>query len=378
MAIEIGIEGIHKTIGTTKIVQDVSLRVPAGAMTFVLGPSGCGKTTLLRMVAGLTDPTAGRIRFGDRDVTDVPTRQRNLGMVFQSYALWPHMSVLDNVAFGLRMRKVSKPDRTRRAEAMLDSVGLTGLAARKPAQLSGGQQQRVALARALVVEPEVLLLDEPLSNLDANLRVQLRELIRRLCAETGVTAIYVTHDQEEAMALADEIVVMRQGRIQQAGSPTEIYSRPTSAGVAQFLGETNLIEAKVASVTTDEAVLEAASGAIRAHLEGFQPVENDRVLVSIRPESIQFAEGTGAAGNTFEGKIATSTRRGLWSRLSVEVKGGARLIVHEPGAKVHEPGAPCTLTVDPAEVVVLPHAKVEADVVAHASDGRNGHAPDPA
>lgn len=361
MAVEIRLEKFTKRYGTATIVDGVSLRVPAGKMLFVLGPSGCGKTTLLRMVAGLTEPNSGQLWFDDRDVSTMPTRQRNIGMVFQNYALWPHMTVLDNVAFGLRMRKIAKAERERQANAMLEEVDLGGLAARKPGQLSGGQQQRVALARALVVKPDVLLLDEPLSNLDANLRVQLRELIRKLCTSAGLTALYVTHDQEEAMALADEIVVMRNGIIEQTGSPSEIYSRPRSVAVAQFLGETNLLDARVKSVADQSAVLETKAGAITARGVTMEIKQHDRVSISIRPESLRI---TGAEDNAVEnhlkGTIAQSTRRGLWSRLVIELPGGCKLVVHEPGTRLRQTGEACALAIDPQEVVVLPASSTDS------------------
>ncbi|MBN8645680.1 MAG: ABC transporter ATP-binding protein, partial [Planctomycetes bacterium] len=234
--------------GVTRAVDRVSLTINAGDLFFLLGPSGCGKTTLLRMIAGFIDPTSGSIRFNGQDVTHTPPAKRNTGMVFQSYALWPHMSVLQNVEFGVKVRKVPRDERAARAMEALKSVRMDPYAQRKPNQLSGGQQQRVALARALVVRPSVLLLDEPLSNLDAKLRLEMRHEIRRICKETGITTVYVTHDQKEALSMADGIAVLDMGVIAQTGTPKGLYDRPGSRFVADFLGETNFIEATVEGV----------------------------------------------------------------------------------------------------------------------------------
>ena len=228
--------------GHVVAVDDVTLDIEAGEFFALLGPSGCGKTTTLRMIAGFEMPDAGRVHVGGRDITDLPVHRREMGMVFQSYALFPHRTVAQNVAFGLRMRDVSKPDIERRVEAALALVALTGLEERKPAQLSGGQQQRVALARALVVEPPVLLCDEPLGALDRKLRQQMQFELKELQRRLGVTLVFVTHDQEEALAMSDRIAVMNKGRVEQVGAPTEIYERPRTRFVADFIGEINLLD----------------------------------------------------------------------------------------------------------------------------------------
>src|ERR1700736_5292479 len=228
--------------GIKRAVDGVELSIDAGEFFALLGPSGCGKTTTLRMIAGFETPDEGRIHVGGADVTDVPVHRRNLGMVFQSYALFPHRTVAENVAFGLRMRDVPKPDIERRVEAALALVALTGLEERKPGQLSGGQQQRVALARALVVEPPVLLCDEPLGALDRKLRQQMQFELKELQKRLGVTLVFVTHDQEEALAMSDRIAVMNRGRVEQVGAPTEIYERPRTRFVADFIGEINLLD----------------------------------------------------------------------------------------------------------------------------------------
>jgi len=243
--VEVEVEQIRKTYGKVEALKEVSLKFRSGALTAILGPSGCGKTTLLRSIAGFIAVDAGRIRFDAEDVTDLAPQKRGTAMVFQNYALWPHMTIFENVAYGLRLHKVPEAEITRRVRKVLELVEIGSLAdveSRKPAALSGGQQQRVALARALVVEPKVLLMDEPLSNLDAKVRQRLRGELRRLQRQVGITAIYVTHDQEEALALADTVVLMDQGRVVQLGTPQDIYLRPATAFAAEFLGVSNQLE----------------------------------------------------------------------------------------------------------------------------------------
>ncbi len=283
----ITLKAIGKSYGSTVAVRSVDLTINSGDLFFLLGPSGCGKTTLLRMIAGFINPTRGRIFFGDRDVTNVAPNRRETGMVFQSYALWPHMSVAENVAFGLRIRKVSRVERERRVMAALEMVRMAPYAERKPNQLSGGQQQRVALARALAVEPTVLLLDEPLSNLDAKLRLEMRGEIRRICSELGITTVYVTHDQKEALSLADDMVVLRDGEIVQRGRPREIYQRPASRFVADFIGETNFLPGSVESIDGSLAVIDTPAGRLRSSDLRRAWRTGDRVTVSIRPESFR-------------------------------------------------------------------------------------------
>ena len=269
MARGVTIDHVTFGYGATPVLEDISLEVERGQFFAFLGPSGSGKTTLLRLIAGFGTPTAGRILIGDRDVTRLPPWSRNVGMVFQSYALWPHMSVRKNVAFGLERRKLSRAEIERKVADALALVGLSAFADRRPAQLSGGQQQRVALARTIVIEPEVLLLDEPLSNLDARLRVEMRVELRQLQRKLGITAIYVTHDQEDANAVADSIAVLDQGRIQQIGTPIELYDRPANRFVATFLGTANLIEGTIEAggrFVADGIALPAVGGAARPRL----------------------------------------------------------------------------------------------------------------
>src|ERR1043165_8828637 len=240
--------GLTKRYGTQAVVDDVSLRIDHGLLVCLLGPSGCGKTTTLRLIAGFVEPSAGEIAVGDRIVSStsrtLPPEQRNMSMIFQSYALWPHMTVTENVAYGLTLRKIDKATIAQKVRAILTVTKLEELAERYPGELSGGQQQRVALARALIVDPETLLLDEPLSNLDANLREEMRFEVRRLHDEYRYTTVYVTHDQSEAMTTADLIAVMNAGKIEQAGSPEEIYDRPRSEFVARFIGSSNVVKGK--------------------------------------------------------------------------------------------------------------------------------------
>src|SRR6202050_3905727 len=244
-AVEVRMDGLSRRYGAVVALDHLDLTLRPGELVALLGPSGCGKTTTLRLLAGLEDTDTGSITVAGRDITRLPASKRDMGMVFQAYSLFPHMTVRDNVAFGLRLRRVSAAERGTRAMEMLELVGLAVQAARYPHQLSGGQQQRVALARALAIQPQVLLLDEPLSALDAKVRAQLRDQIRRIQLEVGITTLFVTHDQEEALAIADRVGVMREGRIEQLASPTEVYSRPATAFVADFVGLSNRLAGEV-------------------------------------------------------------------------------------------------------------------------------------
>ncbi len=246
--------------GTTRVLDDLSLDVRPGELVSLLGASGCGKTTTLRLVAGFLQPSSGTIRLGSKDLTRLPAHARNIGLVFQNYALFPHMSVTDNVGFGLKQRRIGGEDRTRRVTAMLERVGLSALADRLPGALSGGQKQRVALARALVIEPPLLMFDEPLSNLDAKLRVDMRVEIRQLQRANGTTSVYVTHDQEEAFSISDRVAIMHQGRIMQLDTPEQLYRRPANGFVARFVGFENLIDMRVVSREGGNVIAEATQG----------------------------------------------------------------------------------------------------------------------
>jgi len=279
------LRGLTKHYGSHAAVDDVSLTIEHGRLVCLLGPSGCGKTTTLRLIAGFVEPSAGEIRVGERVVSSpartLPPEQRNMSMIFQSYALWPHMTVGENVAYGLKLRKNDRDTIMRKLRSILTTTHLEHLADRYPGELSGGQQQRVALARALVVEPETLLLDEPLSNLDANLREEMRFEVRRLHDTYRYTTVYVTHDQSEAMTTADIIAVMNGGKVEQAGSPEEIYERPRSEFVARFIGGSNVIKGRVA----DDGRVECAGAVLRC--SGGKPAAGSTVAVSVRPHVIR-------------------------------------------------------------------------------------------
>src|SRR5512140_2650433 len=249
--ISIRIHNLTKRFGAITALRDLDLVIEPGELFFLLGPSGCGKTTLLRSLAGFYIPDEGQIWFGDEDVTRLAPHKRNTGMMFQSYALWPHMTVAENVAFGLEERRVPREEITRRVGEALDSVQMGAYAARRPNELSGGQQQRVALARALVIRPRCLLLDEPLSNLDARLRLEMRTEIRRVCKEFKLTTVYVTHDQKEALSISDRMAILDRGRVLQVGSPREVYRRPTGKTVANFIGETDFIPGTIRGIEGD-------------------------------------------------------------------------------------------------------------------------------
>ena len=282
----VAIDHLDKRYGATTVVDDVSLQIGAGEFVALLGPSGCGKTTTLRMIAGFIEPTGGTIHIGGQDVTRLPPYRRNTGLVFQSYALFPHMSVAENVAFGLEMRRVPKPEITRRVRKALGRVQLDRHLDRMPRELSGGQQQRVALARALVIAPQVLLLDEPLSNLDAKLRQEMRAEIRQLQQSLGLTAVFVTHDQEEAMAVADRLVVMNAGRIEQVGSPAAVFERPASRFVADFMGVTNFL-ARQGDRGAGEFTLSTGE---RVAVQSRHVTAGPAVL-ALRPERLHLATG---------------------------------------------------------------------------------------
>ncbi|HJB11162.1 MAG TPA: ABC transporter ATP-binding protein [Candidatus Brachybacterium merdavium] len=289
----VDLENITKIYGgTTPSVDDLSLTVGDGEFFTLLGPSGCGKSTTLRMIAGFIQPTAGRIRFGERDVTALPSHKRDTGMVFQNYALFPHMDVTGNVSYGLSMRHVPKAEKSQRVAEALDIVGLGGYADRRIDQLSGGQQQRVALARALVIQPSVLLLDEPLSNLDAKLREETRAQIRLIQKRAGTTSVYVTHDQSEAMAMSDRIAVMDAGVLHQVGTPREIYRRPATSFVARFIGRSNVLEGTVEETEASRLAVRLQGGEVlfapvAAETVSSRVAVGDQVALSLRPETMR-------------------------------------------------------------------------------------------
>lgn len=314
-AASVRFENVSKVYGRkVKAVDDISLEIEAGKLVTLLGPSGCGKTTTLRMIAGLEMATSGRILIGDRDVTRLPATDRDVAMVFQSYALFPHMTVIENVSYGLRFSGFGKDKARAKAREGLALVGLTGFDDRLPSELSGGQQQRVAVARALVLEPQVLLFDEPLSNLDAKLRRQVREEIREIQQNLGLTVVYVTHDQEEALAVSDEIVVMRNAAIAQKGTPRDLYDAPADGFVADFIGEANLIPVEIVSVEHDMAVVRIADYTHRLASRGLKP---GPARLAVRPSRMRLVAGR---GDGVPAVIAKATYVG--SRMEYSVKAG--------------------------------------------------------
>ncbi|MDR7520293.1 MAG: ABC transporter ATP-binding protein [Armatimonadota bacterium] len=359
-AVEVRLQRLRKRFGGSVAVDDLSLDIRRGEFFTLLGPSGCGKTTTLRMIAGLLQPEAGEILFDGQPVTGVPPWRRNIGMVFQNYALWPHMTVFDNVAFGLVERRVPRGEIARKVEDTLRLVGLEGFGGRLPSQLSGGQQQRVALARAIVVEPSLLLLDEPLSNLDARLRVQMRNELVKLQRQLGITTIYVTHDQEEALMLSTRIAVMHRGRLVQLGTPQEVYERPADAFVADFLGGANFLSGSVRQTADDEIVVALQTGlAVRATAARNPRVRpGDHVTVCLRPESLELTEPSAAQGsaNILEGTLRLRSYLGWVMTCEVELAGGTLLRVQVPNPRAllrFTEGGPVAIRVLPEDVLLL-------------------------
>jgi putative spermidine/putrescine transport system ATP-binding protein len=342
------IRSLRKTFATVVAVEEFDLDVADGEFVALLGPSGCGKTTVLRMLAGITSPDHGQIRFGERRVDELPPERRNVGLVFQSYALFPHMSVAANIGFGLRMRGISREETARRVNEALGLVDLGTLGARYPRELSGGQQQRVALARALVIEPDVLLLDEPLSNLDAKLREHLREDIRALQRRLGMTAIYVTHDQAEAMALADRVVLMNAGRVVEIGNPHDLYRSPRRRFTAEFLGRTNILKGTVTSGRVSLPWGEVVG------TNGSQPADG-AVVLSVRPEDI----GVVAVENG-PGRVLDVTFLGADVEHRIELAGQIlRTRASGIGAPVLPAGTPVQVTLPPEAHVLSEAGRVQ-------------------
>jgi iron(III) transport system ATP-binding protein len=359
--VSVTLDNVTKRFDNVRAVDRVSLEIGKGEFFFLLGPSGCGKTTLLRVIAGFYQPEGGRVLFDGRDITDVPPNKRNTGMVFQNYALWPHMSVRQNVEYGLRMRDVPLEERTRRAEHALDRVQMAEYGSRTSNQLSGGQQQRVALARALVIEPDAILLDEPLSNLDARLRLEMREQIQELHRELGITMIYVTHDQKEALSMADRMAVMQTGRIAQIGAPRDLYTHPHTRFVADFIGEINLLPGEI--VSTDPVQVDTAAGPIRSSqvldtsaLDALK--KGDTALCAIRPEALIFvpeAKDTGGH-NVITGRVEHVIYLGDMEQYHVALSDGThvKLVEHNPLARKAREGDDVRLSFAPESVVILP------------------------
>ena len=339
-------------------MKEVCLAIQPGELFFLLGPSGCGKTTLLRCIAGFHTPESGRILIGERDVTKLPPYKRDTGMMFQSYALWPHMTLAENVAFGLEMRKVSRAEIKRRVMEALERVHMADRAKTRPNQLSGGQQQRVALARALVIEPQCLLLDEPLSNLDAKLRLEMRIEIRRICKQAGLTAIYVTHDQKEALSIADRLAVMRDGAIEQMGTPSQVYREPANSFVAGFIGEGNFIPGRVTGLWPGGVTLETACGVFLAARPASGFSVGDAVELCVRPEAVRFDRPAVGAPNVLVGRYLESVYLGEVAQHVIELPqagGGARAFKAfelNPLAGRDRAGDHAAVWVEPEQVIV--------------------------
>ncbi len=372
--LSLSFRNIQKRFDKTVVVHDLSLDVREGELFFMLGPSGCGKTTCLRMVAGFYQPDGGELRFGDRLMNEVPPHKRNTGMVFQNYALWPHMTVKGNVEYGLKVRRVPRDERDRRVMQALEMVRLQSLGDRYPSQLSGGQQQRVALARALVVRPDILLLDEPLSNLDAQLRLEMRHEIKRLHKETGTTALYVTHDQEEALSIADRVAILKDGNLMQVGPPRDLYRNPNSRFVAEFIGETNFLPGTVQAVDHETLAVETAVGVLQAvRPADSQWATGQEVWCSIRPESWRVVETERGVPNVnhLPAGLEDAMYLGQNEQLLLRLTGGRELAaaspdsfedwrlvkvaVANPGGQPPVAGRPLTLACAPEDVVVLAH-----------------------
>jgi spermidine/putrescine transport system ATP-binding protein len=365
---DIALHGVTKVFGDQTAVDDLTLGIPKGGFFAMLGPSGCGKTTTLRMIGGFEDPTSGRVELGGVDVTDVPPYKRDVNTVFQSYALFPHLDVERNVGFGLERRKVHKPEIRRRVGEALELVHLHGLAKRRPSQLSGGQQQRVALARALVNSPRALLLDEPLGALDLKLRKQLQIELSRIQREVGITFVHVTHDQEEAMSMADAIAVMNLGRIEQMGSATELYERPRTEFVANFLGISNLLDGRVVGRDGDVAEFETADGArLHVPVDRLANLNGGSCRAGVRPEKLHLApaESAPAEGNLLRGHITDASYLGVMTQYVVRAGGADLTVIAQnrgvSGLETLGPGREVVVSWEPPHTFVV--AK-EADHVA--------------
>ncbi|HTH47245.1 MAG TPA: ABC transporter ATP-binding protein [Candidatus Limnocylindria bacterium] len=348
---KITVRNLIKRFGPTAVLKDISLEIQDRELFFLLGPSGCGKTTLLRLIAGFYQPDGGELLFGDRRMNNVPPHLRNTGMVFQNYALWPHMTVAENVAYGLDVRKVAALEKQDRVRAALETVRMGPFADRTPNQLSGGQQQRVALARALVIRPDVLLLDEPLSNLDARLRLEMRDEIRRIHSETKITTVYVTHDQKESLSLADRMAVLRDGVVEQLADPRTVYRRPANKFVADFIGETNWVEASVASTTAGRLEIACPLGTFVAEPRDGMAVGRP-VWLGFRPEAVRLE---GAALNSFGCRLEQVNYLGEIEEYLLATAAGVSLKAFTPNPERLLPvGTALEVSLRPQDLLVLP------------------------
>ena len=346
MGVAIHVDNVTKMYGKNVVIQGLSAEIKPGEFFTLLGPSGCGKTTLLRMIIGFNTIEGGEIRVNDKVINNIPTNKRNMGMVFQNYAVFPHMSVRDNVAYGLKTRKVPRAERYKKADEILKLVKIDQYADRMPTQLSGGQQQRVALARAIVIEPEVLLMDEPLSNLDAKLRVEMRNVIKRIQHQIGITTVYVTHDQEEALAISDRIAVMNGGVIQQVGTPKHIYQRPANEFVSTFIGLSNLLDADCKDNTLD------FSGNYRVPVNTLKDGVSGKVHVAVRPEEFTI-HTDGAPG--IPATVTSSVFLGMTQHYFMQLQNGREIEVVENSdlTDIIPDGSKVTLQIMPHKVNIF-------------------------
>jgi iron(III) transport system ATP-binding protein len=352
---QIAIEQLAVRYGGKSVIDNLSLDVAQGSFFTLLGPSGCGKTTLLRAIAGFVPIEAGRIRFGAADVTQLPPHKRNIGMVFQDYALFPDKTVFDNVAYGLRARRKSDDEIRRKVGEALERVGLSGLGDRYPAALSGGQRQRVALIRALVIAPDVLLMDEPLSNLDAKLRHNVRDTIMALQREAGTTTVFVTHDQDEALAMSDRIGVMKEGRLEQVGTAAEIYRSPRTSYVADFIGAANCVPVTVTARVNGNAVLAVHVDGVRVPARALAPLEAGAATLVLRPEDIMLSRDRAAGPDQPTGQVSGRQFLGARTSYAVVLTGGQRVSVelHGENHDAFVVGDAVSLLFDPAKTLVV-------------------------
>ena len=345
MAVSIHIKNVMKKYENNVVIRDLSADITSGELFTLLGPSGCGKTTLLRMIAGFNTVEHGTIAFDDQVINDIPVYKRNFGMVFQNYAIFPNMTVYRNIEYGLKNKKLSKDEVKRRVEAIMETVQITQYKDRYPDKLSGGQQQRVALARAIVVQPQVLLMDEPLSNLDAKLRIEMREAIREVQKKIGITTVYVTHDQEEALAISDRIAVMNKGDIQQIETPERIYSRPFNTFVADFIGHSNRFTGVVLEQSGEKTVIRMQTG-LTVEMQGVKPLPKDsELLVYVRPEEFIFTDEQ----HGMQAKVLIKRFLGKYIHYVVDCGTGAHIEVTadtSSAEKIHEPGETIYLAVN--------------------------------
>ena len=352
MAVAVELTHVTKAFDTTLAVNDVSLRIEPGEFFFLLGPSGCGKSTFLRIIAGFYQPDAGELRFDDKVMNTTPPHQRNTGMVFQNYALWPHMSVAENIEYGLTLRKLEKVERQRKIAQVLEMVQMTDYGNRPVNTLSGGQQQRIALARALVIEPSVLLLDEPISNLDAALRQHMRDEVKQIHNHTNITTFYVTHDQVDALSMADRMAIMKDGVLVQVGTPREVYQFPKNTFVASFIGETNFISGRVQSIANGSAIIDTPAGVLQSDTVYHELTPGAQVQCSIRPEAIHL--GNPHAKNRITAQVAAVNYLGRMEEYHLLASDIPLKAVHyDPGTEAKKPGDTVELAIAAEAVIPL-------------------------